>query len=43
MGDDRAFAYVATFEKKGAFDVTIKVAPDGKLAGFGIRPRAPRS
>ena len=42
MGDDRAYAYVATFEKKGKFDVGIAVAPDGKLAGFGVRPREPQ-
>jgi CubicO group peptidase (beta-lactamase class C family) len=38
LGDDRVYTYDATFEKR-VLRVTLSIAPDGKIAAFGVRPR----
>ena len=40
LGDDRIRVYDAAFEKL-TMRVRIAVAPDGKLAAFGLNPRPP--
>lgn len=40
LGDDRVCVYDAEFEKR-TFQVRIAVAPDGKVASFGVRPKLP--
>lgn len=40
LGDDRVCVYDAEFERR-TFQVRIAVAPDGKVASFGVRPKLP--
>ena len=40
IGDDVAYVYDATFEKR-VVRVRLAVAPDGKLAAFALQPRQP--
>jgi CubicO group peptidase (beta-lactamase class C family) len=38
VGDDRIYRYNVTYEK-GIFLVQLALAPNGKVSGFGLRPR----
>ena len=39
LGDDRVCVYDAEYAK-GVYRVRVAVAPDGKIATFGVRPRS---